>query len=209
MATWASLVSRVLTAVDDPTGVFHTAVSTYLGEAELLLVLARALSEKTATFPLTGAPILPIHTKLPDCLTILRVSYGGRVLPPDHLATVSLTDPHWQQVRGEPESWMPIGATHIATYPVFEGGSLTLTYLAAPAPPVLTASPKVPEPWHLALTDYARAIALGKEAQYARAVDLLKKVADVLGIRDVRFLATDRQNSPEREISKPVVQPGD
>lgn len=216
MTTWNSLVARVLFSVDDPTGVFHTTVDTYLGEAEMLLVMARALTEKTATFPLTGAPILPIYPTVPDCLSILRVSYGGKVLPPDHLATVSLTDPEWQRTRGEPESWFPVGATHIATYPVWNTGSLTLTYLPTPAAPVLTtasgtvstATPAIPDPWHLTLHDYARAVALAKESQYQRSVELLKKVAAVLGIRDTRFLADSRQ-SPEREISQPIVAPGD
>ena len=206
MATWASLVTRVLTAVDDPTGVFHTKIRTYLEEAELLLVLARAMAEKTASFPLNGQPFLPIHATLPDCMVIIRVSYGGRVLPMDHLASISLTDPTWQQTFGIPESWFPVGATHIGTYTVATAGALTLTYLAKPS--TTGTSPTVAEPWHSLLEPYARAVALGKEAQYQRAIESMKEFANTLQLRDVRFLATERQ-SKESAISQTVVQPGD
>lgn len=206
MATWASLVTRVLTAVDDPTGVFHTKIRTYLEEAELLLVLARAMAEKTASFPLDGQPIFPIHATLPNCMVILRVSYGGRVLPMDHLATISLTDPTWQQTFGTPESFFLVGATHIGTYPVATTGTLTLTYLAEPS--TTGTSPTVAEPWHSLLESYARAVALGKEAQYQRAIESMKEFANVLQLRDTRFLATDRI-SKEPAISQAVVQPRD
>jgi hypothetical protein len=205
MATWAALTANVLRSVDDPTGVFHTAVESYLEEGELLLVLARAVEEKTANFALNGQPILPLHAVLPDCLAVLRVSYNGRVLPMDHLATVSLLDPTWQQTLDEPEFWFPVGATHIGTYPV-SIGTLKLTYLAAPS--TTGTSPTVADPWQILLEDYARAVALGKEAQYARATALLKSFAEVLQLRDVRFLATDR-TSKEPAISKAIVQPGD
>lgn len=213
MTTWATLTTNVLRSLDDPNGIFHTEVLSYLTEGELLLVLARVIDEKTFPYPLTGKTIYPLHTLIPDLLTVLRVSHGGNVLPMDHLATINLTDPDWQQQRQPPESWFPVGATHFGLHPTPLDGEVSITYLAAPpavvgGPVVEGASPTVQVQWHTLLEDYSRAIALAKESQFQRAVGLLKQTAAMMGIRDVRFIPTDRQ-SPEAEGTVAAVKPTD
>jgi hypothetical protein len=209
MTTWAELTTNVLASLDDVEAVFHTTVPDFLREAELLLILARVVNEKTATFPLDGRPLYPIHTVLPDCMTILRASYNGKVLIQDHLASINLLFPTFMQEFGEPESFSLVGGTHVLFHPIPEaGGNMTLTYLAAPS--ASSTSPALQTQWHTLLHDYARGIALAKEAQYQRAIDLLKQVAEIAGIPDTRLKATDRDTTGEGAITDiPTSRPED
>ncbi len=196
MATWTSLVDTVQVSLGDVDGIFHPTASVrrYLEQAELLLSLHRTLYERTQTLTFSSvSPLYLIHSFFPDFIKPLRVTVNGVPLRWSSLAAVGRLNRHWLREMQATESVFMVGKTILGFAPLPEEASAEVTYLAAPPTtlslPVSGKSPVIAEAWHQTMTDYAQAIALGKEAAYQRAAIAVKEFLAAVKIeRDSRFL---------------------
>lgn len=211
MTTWATLLSQVQTDLTDPAGVFHdsTAIRRYLEQAELLLTLRRSLYERTQTLLFdTTIPLYPIHAIFPDFIRPLRVTVAGVALRWSSLADVGRLNRAWWREFGEVESVFMVGKTLLGFAPLPDAVSAEVTYLAMPpttiSTPVAGTSPMIGTEWHVSLSKYAQAVALGKEGSYTRAAEALKEFFVRASItRDPRFLENLAQNTAQQVIRQP------
>ena len=215
MVTWSNLITAVQREIRDETGTFHpsASVTRYLEWSEAALNIRRVLYERTTTVTLAAdQPFFTIHAdtptpalspSLPLFIIPLRITLSNTPLRPTSIATLSRAKADWWSTPGTPESYAMVGSTMIAFYPVqVSSTDVVITYLAYPptttTTPAAGTSPVIADEHHTALELWGQALALGKEAEYQKAVAKLNEFVRAIGIeREVRLLSGASVKAPE------------
>lgn len=201
----------ILTTVGEPEGIFHTTANILplVQHAEQFLGMARGLTEKTITLPLSyNQPHYLIQTIASDFIFPLRVTILRKQLFPTTLSRITDRDPRWTASVGTPTLYFMIGATALAFYPTSPSSTLTASVTYAARPPVTGAQPYMVGPeWHEALMHYVSALLLAKEQKYPMADQQMQLFLTKIGLpRDPRFAPAETRGPTANVPLHPSVE---
>ena len=203
----------ILTTVGEPEGIFHTRTNILplVQHAELLLGLARGVTEKTAVLPLVyNQAQYRIHATVPDFVFPLRINVLRKQLRPTTHSRIADLDTRWTTTVGTPEFYFMIGATRLGFYPTAPSSTLSaiVTYAALP---VVAGDSQVylaGAEWHEAMVHYVSAMLLAKEQKYQEATLQLNLFLAKIGMdRDPRFTIGQIKGPQANMPISPPIQP--
>jgi len=210
--TPTEIQTAILENVGEPEGIFHTVANILplVQHGELLLGIARGLTEKTISLPLVyNQPDYLIHATAADFVVPLRVTILRKQLFPTTLSRVTDRDLRWTASVGTPTHYFLIGATRLAFYPTAPSSTLTASVTYAALPPQVNGvqSYLVGSEWHEALVHYGAALLLAKEQKYEPAAQQLNLFLTKGGLpRDTRMTGTEVRGEAASQPQHPAVE---